>query len=226
MGNVNQPAEGQSPDPIKVNHIIFVLDKSGSMGPLREATVSNFNEQLGQLKEDVVKNQVNLISLITFSAKIRDVRESVPLSEFDEIKLEEYEPRGNTALYDAIGHAVTKADMGFAKYKNFDNAGLIIILSDGMENRSVEFDNEKIVELIKTRQDGGEFTFTFMGCGEIVRKSAEKIGIPVANTRSFDYNPYSVGQSIMSNACSVSNFTKSRDKGVKQVKDFYAENDD
>ncbi len=222
-GEVNKPAEGQSPDPIQVNHVIFVLDKSGSMVALREPTVNNFNEQVQNLKAERDSKQVNLISLITFAGSkyISDIRESQPLSQFEEIKLDEYVPNGNTALYDAIGHAILKADLGIGKYKNFDNAALIVILSDGYENASIEFDNEKITELIKQRQDAGNFTFTFMGGGELVRNQAMKIGIPDANTITWDYSPVGMGSASAINRLSTTSFLHARNEGVSASSGFY-----
>jgi uncharacterized protein YegL len=211
------------PDPIKINHIVFVLDKSGSMAGLREQTVNNFNEQLQELKKDINDTQVNLISLITFagSTSIEDVRASQPLSQFEEIKLEDYKPIGGTALYDAIAHAVMKADMGIEKYKNFDNAALIVILSDGGENASKEFDNHKITDLIKNRQDSGKFTFTFMGCGEVVRRQAFGMGIPFGNTTVWQYSPESLGAVSVMNYCSTKSFQTARNAGFVATSGFY-----
>ena len=216
-------AEGQK-DQIHINHTFFVLDKSGSMTMLREQTVSNFNEQIQNLKAERDENQVNLISLITFagSSYIRDIRASQPLSQFEEIKLDEYVPNGSTALYDAIGQAVLNADMAMEKYKSFDNAALIVILSDGGENASAEFDNQKITDLIKQRQDGGRFTFTFMGCGEVVRKQAYTIGIPGGNTTIWEYNPESARAVTIMNCNSTKSFQDSRSVGVHASSGFYA----
>jgi uncharacterized protein YegL len=220
MAKVGNKTKEQSPDPIKINHIFFVLDKSGSMGPLRKVTVDNFNEQLGQLKEDAIAEQVNLISLVTFSGKIRDVRDGVPLSEFEPFKLEEYEPRGNTALFDALGHAITQADMAFEKFSNFDNAALIVVLSDGMENRSTEFDRNKIARLIKEREAGERFTFTFMGCGKIT-EFAINLGFQPGNVMQWEFTPESLGSSIAINACSTKTYFHDRADGRSCSKDFY-----
>jgi uncharacterized protein YegL len=220
---VGKREEAQSPEPIQINHIFFVLDKSGSMVGLRKQTVDNFNEQIQNLKADRDGNQVNLISLITFagSSFIRDVRASQPLSQFEEIKLEEYVPNGSTALYDAIGKAILNADLQFEKYSNFDNAALIVILSDGGENASAEFDNQKITDLIKQRQDGGRFTFTFMGCGEVVRKQAFEIGIPGGNTTVWEYNNEGIIGTMSVNACSTKSFMGGRSAGVHSSSGFY-----
>ena len=223
MEKNNESSVGQSKDPIQINHIFFGLDKSGSMGGLRKQTVDNFNEQLQDMKQDINTSQVNLISLITFAGPtyIRDVREPTPLSQFEEIKLDEYVPAGFTALYDAIGHAVMKADIGIDKYKNFDNAALIVILSDGGENQSVEYNNQQITELIKNRQDSGRFTFTFMGCGEVVRRQAFEMGIPAGNTTVWESNPDSLGSVYVLNSCSTQSFRAGRSAGHIAVSGFY-----
>jgi len=222
-GQVNVPEKKQSPKPIQINHIFFVLDKSGSMCGLRKQTVDNFNEQIQNLKMERDSEQVNLISLITFAGSnyIRDIRASQPLSQFEEIKLEEYVTNGSTALYDAIGKAILNADLQFEKYSNFDNAALIVTLSDGEENASKEFDNIKITELIKQRQDGGRFTFTFMGCGEVVRQQACDIGIPVGNTTVWEYSPNSLSNVSLMNCVSTRSFMDSRSAGVHSSSGLY-----
>jgi len=224
-GQVNVPEKGQSPKPIQINHIFFVLDKSGSMCGLRKQTVDNFNEQIQNLKMERDSEQVNLISLITFAGSnyIRDIRASQPLSQFEEIKLEEYVTNGSTALYDAIGKAILNADLQFEKYSNFDNAALIVILSDGEENASKEFDNIKITSLIKQKQDSGKFTFTFMGCGEVVRRQASAIGIPFGNTTVWEYTNEGIVGTMSVNACSTKSFLGGRSAGVHASSGFYAQ---
>jgi Mg-chelatase subunit ChlD len=206
---------------IKVNHIIFVLDNSGSMSYLRDVTVSNFNEQLSELKKNAQHNQVNLISLVTFNSKVNTVIINELLSKFDAIKLEDYVPAGWTALYDGIGEAVMIADRGFEKYKDMDNSALIVILSDGMENKSVEFNREKIAEIVKAKQDSGRFTFSFLGCGEEVLKQAEAMYIPNGNTYSWDYSPKGLAGGMSVNCCSTERYMVARNAGEMATSGFY-----
>lgn len=206
---------------ILVNHIIFVLDKSGSMGHLRKVTVDNFNEQLGQLKIDAKKNQVNLVSFITFNSKVQRVREDVPLGNFEEITMEEYEPQGWTALYDAIGDAIMIADRGFEKYADMDNSALIVVLSDGMENHSKEYDRNKMATIVKEKQDGGRFTFSFLGCGDHVVKQAVGIGIPIGNTEKWEYTNEGIVGAVALNSCATKSYMSARNAGHIATSGFY-----
>jgi uncharacterized protein YegL len=206
---------------IMVNHIIFVLDKSGSMGHLRKATVDNMNEQLGQLKINAETNQVNLVSLVTFNSKVERVRDSIPLGNFEEIGLEEYVPAGWTALYDGIGEAIMIADQGFEKYAEMDNSALIVILSDGQENKSVEYNRNTIAPIVKQRQDGGRFTFTFLGCGESVISQATGINIPGGNTQIWAYDSIGLHAGMLANSVGTRSYMSARNKGITAASGFY-----
>ncbi len=206
---------------IMVNHIIFVLDNSGSMGHLRSDTINNMNEQIGQLKIDAEKNHVNLVSLVTFNSKVRRLREIVPLSAFEEIKLEEYQPGGWTALYDGVGEAIMLADQGFEKYDGMNNSALIIILSDGMENRSVEFDRYKIAAIVKDRQDKGRFTFTFLGCGQYILQQAAHINIPLGNTEIWAPNAVGMAMTAQNNMAGTKSYFNARNAGEMACSGFY-----
>jgi len=37
---------------VKINHIVFVLDRSGSMERIRQETLDSLNEQIQQMKVD------------------------------------------------------------------------------------------------------------------------------------------------------------------------------
>ena len=136
---------------IKINHIIFVLDRSGSMEHVRKATLDSLNEQLQQMKIDSPSDQANLVTVLSFAKTVKVLRSAEPLSEIKPIEFDEYSPYGNTALFDAIGSAIGHVSSGFNKHGNFDNAGLLFVLTDGVENASQEFktkaDIKKLIEI-------------------------------------------------------------------------------
>ena len=51
-------------------HVAIVLDKSGSMGDTKDATISGYNEHVQQLKKNAQDGQEILVSLVTFNGEV------------------------------------------------------------------------------------------------------------------------------------------------------------
>lgn len=135
----------------------FILDMSGSMQSVKEATISGFNEYLGNLKKDGNDYRVNvtffddLIEKPYVDAKIYDV---MPIRN-------EYQPRGMTALYDAICKTVSES----RKLGNHEKA-LVVIMTDGGENSSKEYTEQDFIRIKEKLEDGGNYTFVFLGANQ------------------------------------------------------------
>ncbi len=207
---------------IKINHIFFLLDDSGSMNHLRKPTVDNFNETVQALKADATGDQANMVSLVKFGKGVTTVREPTALSEFEEISIEEYNPNAWTPLYDGLGYVIGQAKAAFEKYKNFDNAALIYVLTDGQENASKEFNREQISSMIKELQEEGRFTFTFMGCSDDLIHEARALGIYDGNTVKWDFNPEGLGQVTVLNNVATKSFFGARSAGMTACSGFYS----
>src|SRR5689334_14920077 len=83
--------------------ITVILDRSGSMGSVRYATIKGFNEFLQGQKAGPDEAKISLIQFddhyeVNYLAK--RIQEAAPLSH------ETYIPRGGTALVDAIGRTL------------------------------------------------------------------------------------------------------------------------
>jgi hypothetical protein len=124
-------------------------------------------------------------------------------------------------MYDGIGEAVMLADAGFDKYADMDNSALIVILSDGMENKSVEYNKAKIAEIVKDRQDGGRFTFTFLGCSDYIVQQATAIHIPWGNTTVWQNNANGLQAATHLNSVGTRSYMSSRTKGETACSGFY-----
>ncbi len=91
------------PDP-NLTHLVFVLDRSGSMEPLRQMAVDGFNEFLAKQKGLPGSTTVTLTQ---FSDEVWTTMENIPLAEahFDQ---DAYGPSGNTALFDAVARTIDR----------------------------------------------------------------------------------------------------------------------
>ena len=131
--------------------VVFILDKSGSMSGSEEHTISSFNEYLAKEK----KNKFNTkITTVLFSHDYEYLHNRVDVSKVKKLTSDDYYVGGCTALYDALGNTINSMEN-----KDTDKV-LFIIITDGYENASKEFDNKKIRKLIKKHSD---WEFIYIG---------------------------------------------------------------
>src|ERR1041385_3538765 len=156
--------------------VAIVLDRSGSMGSIREATIEAFNAQVESLRKYAETQDVK-VGLITFSDRVDQSHMTLtPISEFKNLG-ESYHPWGNTALYDAVGSAI--ADLSaLPEASDSDKAFLLVIVTDGMENASRTFNSKTLATLIKALQQTGRWTFTYTGANQDLAQVSETLQIP------------------------------------------------
>ena len=83
--------------------ITIILDRSGSMEYIKEATIKGFNSFIKEQKQS--EENVN-VSLVQFDHEYMVSYESIPVLEVRKLTNKSFEPRGTTALFDAIGTTI------------------------------------------------------------------------------------------------------------------------
>lgn len=165
-----------------VTLINFVLDKSGSMDVIREATISGFNEFLG---DQVKQPGKTLFSLTTFDTRF-DVRfVAVPVAQVPKLDMASYEPDGMTALYDAIAYSVHGVDDWIAGQRRKPDKVLFVIMTDGEENSSREYTQAKVFALIKQHQDERDYEFIYLGANQDAYAVGETLSIKRTHSRRY-----------------------------------------
>lgn len=164
----------------------FVLDHSGSMYGDEKMCISNFNEQVQSMKSK--KDVITYFTKVDFSDQVV-LTGPYPIDHVKEMTV--YEADGLTALNDAIAKAISVNKKMMNDTKNDDKSSLIIVITDGQENASKEYQGpegtEKLQSMIKELQDQGDWTFTFMAADLTVQKYAtQSLGIHSNNTMCFD----------------------------------------
>src|SRR4051812_13792867 len=128
--------------------LTLVIDRSGSMESIREDAQGGVNafirEQAGQPGNAV-------LTLVQFDTEYEFVHQSVPISSVPAFELE---PRGSTALLDAVGRAINETGARLTRLPAADRPGLVIfvIVTDGQENSSHEFTKTQIKDKIMHQQ--------------------------------------------------------------------------
>lgn len=88
------------------NNFAIVLDDSGSMNTLRESVISMFNRTVAKIAAE--KGQEAKISLYYFgNSRIQEVFRHVEASKVKPLSIGDYNPSGNTPLFDAVFQATS-----------------------------------------------------------------------------------------------------------------------
>lgn len=172
-----------SVDMLKRNtEIVAIVDRSGSMDTIKADVIGGFNSFL---ESQMMQAGRATFTLIQFDDQIDTVHNGAPLSSVQAYTKDTYQPRGMTALYDAIGRGITVASK-----RSEGKQVLVAILTDGYENSSKEFSKEQIKRLISQRQaEGWEFLFLAAGFSQFdAENMANAVGIRAGNSIGFDRN--------------------------------------
>lgn len=196
----------------ELTELVFILDRSGSMGGLESDTIDGFNMMIKKQKKEGEK--VN-VTTILFDDEVEIIHDRFPINAVQPLTDKEYYVRGCTALLDAVGQAINKIHNVQKHLSEEHRAGrvLFVITTDGLENSSTEFDYNDIRRLIEAKKECG-WEFLFLGANIDAGKEAERIGIE--RNRSVTYendhggvalNYEAVGRTVMgvtkSRICSV-----------------------
>lgn len=159
----------------KATEIVVVLDRSGSMGIIKSDAIGGFNHFL---KEQKAQKGKAYLTMAQFDDEYEMVHDHVLLANVPDLTDKTYQPRNTTALLDAIGKTICKADELKAKQVAF------VILTDGMENASREYTRSQIFDLIKDRKDKG-WLFIFLAANQDAIAAGGAIGIAPGQALNF-----------------------------------------
>ena len=153
--------------------VVFILDKSGSMGGQEKNTISSFNEYLEKEKKN---NYKTFITTVLFSDNYNILHNRIEVSKVKKMTEKDYYVGGCTALYDALGNTIQSI-----KKQDTDKV-LFIIITDGYENASKEYKKEDIKRLIKKNND---YEFIYIGADIDSYAAGNNIGIKSTNIANF-----------------------------------------
>lgn len=182
-------------------HYLLVLDESTSMGVVRNETLTGINEQIKTIKglEKKFPDQKYFVSIVKFSTTAQYLIQDVPASQVKELSSDDYTPNGWTALHDAIGMGITTLEANIkSKLNSGDATALVVILTDGEENSSKEYNSDKVKDLITNLEKTGLWTFTFIGANQDAVLAAKSLGVNINNVANYSSSGAGTGLAFMS----------------------------
>ena len=156
--------------------IVYILDRSGSMGGLEADTIGGFNSMM-EKKKKTGKNA--LVSTVLFDNECEVLHDRVEIEKVRKMTEEEYFVRGCTALLDAVGGAIHHIGNihKYARAEDRPEKTIFIITTDGMENASSRYSYDKVQKMVKHQQEKYGWEFIFIGANIDAYEEAQRFGI-------------------------------------------------
>lgn len=167
---------------------LIILDESGSMQSIRREALSGLNETIQTIRSAQCANegQRHFVTIVVFEGDgpkgVRTLCDRMPVDGVKEFTAEDYVPSGCTPLYDAMGLSINH----LSKVTLNDDAVLVTIITDGMENASREYSGRDIKDLVSAQREKG-WTFAYIGANQDAVEVARELNI--RNAMNFDATP-------------------------------------
>lgn len=164
----------------KDTELVMVVDKSGSMHHLRKDTIGNFNSVIEEQKNSDASGDV-YVTTVMFNDSSNKIHDRKSIKEIKDITEKDYRPQGCTALLDAVGNTITELSTN----KDIDGHKVVfVVITDGLENSSKEFDINKIKKLVEEKKKEN-WNFIFLGANIDSFSESGKLGMDKHCTRNF-----------------------------------------
>jgi hypothetical protein len=187
-----QSTTDQFGSPMKNNfaYVAIVLDRSGSMEKVRQATIDGFNEFINKQKSIAEECRVLL-------AQFDDIYEIVfdtDLPDVPKLDGKTFVPRNMTALFDAMGQTIERLGAKLREMPEDDRPDrvLMVTITDGEENASQTFSQTDIKRTVEHQTSRYAWDFVFIGANQDAVLTAAKFGIRQQASLSFTSSPKSV----------------------------------
>ena len=196
------------PEKNYIQEICAVIDRSGSMRGKEEDTIGGINETFRVLRESKQPNEIIKISIKLFDHEQILKLRNVDLEEVRDLTRNDFNPRGQTALLDAMGDTLTY----FMEKKLMDpgayDSCVIYVTTDGLENASKRYTNDKIRKMIQNADETYNIKLMYLGANQDAILEANKFGIDYSRAMNYSETPENV-QSAYRSAASAAVRTRS-----------------
>lgn len=188
-----------------LTELVFILDRSGSMGGLEADTIGGFNSLLDKQKRETGEA---LVSTVLFDNEIEVLHDRVRLEDIAPMTDQDYYVRGCTALLDAVGGAIHHIGNihKYARAEDVPEHTLVVITTDGMENASQRYDASQVKKMVRRQQEKYGWEFLFLGANIDAVETAAHFGIAPQRAANYhsDHEGTALNYEVISQAvCAV-----------------------
>jgi uncharacterized protein YegL len=168
-----------------IQEVVAIIDRSGSMTGKESDTIGGINSTFEVLKSSLKEEDEIKVSIKLFDHEEKLLIRSLDINKVRPIERYQYQPRGQTALYDAIGNTLTYFMEKKISNSNAYNKCLIYIVTDGIENYSKKYNSDKLKKLIENAKENYEIEIIYLAANQDAILEASKIGINLEHALNY-----------------------------------------
>lgn len=192
---------------------VIILDESGSMSSIYNATLTSMNEVLSGIRknQEEFPTQRHYVTIVTFEgngiAGVKTRRDRVPISTVETFTEKDYQPGGCTPLYDAMGKTLNELEGLILP----EDKVMATVITDGMENSSQEYSGRTIKNLVSRLREKG-WAIAYIGANQDSVEVARDLNI--GNAMNFDATPGGMHRMMYCFGVSTRKMAKLADEGA------------
>lgn len=158
--------------------ITLLIDRSASMAPLGREMTLGLNEFVASHQKFPVRQDVTF-SLIQFDHEFRVDADAVDLAGVSRFPDSLFQPRGNTALWDALGRGIDETGERLRAIPEPDRPSQVLfaVITDGVENASWKYAPDQLRLMIDHQRARYLWQFAFFGANQDSQFEGGRIGL-------------------------------------------------
>ena len=171
-------------------HLYVLLDRSGSMEPMRHDVIAGYNELVAEHRAAAANAGLEpRISLIEFDDvdSCEVIVDAVRVSKAPMLSVDDFVPRGMTPLLDATVRLLDRAEsrvVSRAEAKRRPESIVVVTITDGEENASQHTTRKALLARIRKLEKKG-WTFAFFGAGLDAYTEAGALGYDARSVQAW-----------------------------------------
>jgi ADP-ribosyl-[dinitrogen reductase] hydrolase len=168
-------------------HISVILDRTGSMGSIRDDTIGGYNTYLEKQQDEPGEATLTLVQFDS-QDPYEVIHHFLPIRDVPNLTRQTYVPRGSTPLLDAIGRGINDLEQSLATLPDGGRPSQVVmaIVTDGEENASLEFTRTQIAQMIQEKQKQLDWQFVFLSADLNAIDDAEANGVLPSHAMAYD----------------------------------------
>jgi hypothetical protein len=170
--------------------LIFILDRSSSMGGLEKAVIDGFNTLT---RAHAMMPGETSVSVSLFDAKCETLWNGIDAARAV-LTPDEYRLGWGTAMLDAIGKTILSVERRLAETVEAERPGKVIccVVTDGKEWMSKEFTEAAVARMIRRKKADG-WEFVFLGANIDPWETSAAIGLEKNESFLYESNANGIG---------------------------------